>query len=62
VGVRLVRYADDMVLLARTEQEAQKAWDLLKGQLGAFPICQQASNESGVTAPHNVRKFGHRSH
>ena len=34
VGVRLVRYADDMVLLARTEQEAQKAWDLLKGQFG----------------------------
>lgn len=34
--VRLVRYADDMVLLARTEREAQQAWELLKGQFAAL--------------------------
>lgn len=36
VGVRLVRYADDMVLLARTEREAQQAWELLKEQFAAL--------------------------
>ena len=30
--VRLVRYADDMVLLAGTEQEAKKGWERLRGQ------------------------------
>jgi group II intron reverse transcriptase/maturase len=29
-NVRLVRYADDMVLLARTEQQAQVAWNQLQ--------------------------------
>jgi hypothetical protein len=29
---------------------------------GAFPICQRASNESGVIASHSVQRFGHRSH
>lgn len=37
-GVRLVRYADDMVLLARTEQEAQEAWELLKGQFATLRL------------------------
>lgn len=31
-NVRLVRYADDMVLLARTEREARAAWEQLQGQ------------------------------
>ncbi len=31
-NVRLVRYADDMVLLARTEQEAREAWEQLQAQ------------------------------
>jgi RNA-directed DNA polymerase len=31
-NVRLVRYADDMVLLARTEQQARLAWDQLQAQ------------------------------
>jgi group II intron reverse transcriptase/maturase len=31
-GVRLVRYADDMVLLARTEAEAHAAWERLQRQ------------------------------
>jgi hypothetical protein len=30
--VRLVRYADDMVLLARTEQQARAAWEQLQIQ------------------------------
>jgi len=30
--VRLIRYADDMVLLARTEQGAQEAWERLQTQ------------------------------
>ena len=29
-NVRLVRYADDMVLLARTERQAQAAWEQLQ--------------------------------
>jgi group II intron reverse transcriptase/maturase len=36
--VRLVRYADDMVLLARTEQEAQAAWKTLQEQLAALGL------------------------
>ena len=31
-NVRLVRYADDMVLLARTEQQARVAWEQLQSQ------------------------------
>jgi RNA-directed DNA polymerase len=31
-GARLIRYADDMVLLARTEGEARGAWELLQAQ------------------------------
>jgi len=36
--VRLVRYADDMVLLARTEQQAQLAWDQLQAQFAALQL------------------------
>jgi RNA-directed DNA polymerase len=36
--VRLVRYADDKVLLARTEREAQKAWEQLQGQFAALHL------------------------
>lgn len=47
-NVRLVRYADDMVLLARTEQQAQAAWEQLKAQ---FARLQLVVNEekSGLT-------------
>jgi RNA-directed DNA polymerase len=34
--VRLVRYADDMVLLARTEQQAREAWEQLQEQFAAL--------------------------
>lgn len=37
-GVILVRYADDMVLLARTEQRAQQAWKQLQTQFAALRL------------------------
>jgi len=37
-NVRLVRYADDMVLLARTEQQAQAAWEQLQAQFAALQL------------------------
>lgn len=36
--VRLVRYADDMVLLARTEQQAREAWEQLQKQFAALRL------------------------
>lgn len=36
--VRLVRYADDMVLLARTEQGAQEAWERLQDQFSGLRL------------------------
>ena len=36
--IRLVRYADDMVLLARTEQQAQEAWGRLQAQFAALRL------------------------
>jgi RNA-directed DNA polymerase len=37
-NVRLVRYADDMVLLERTEQQARVAWEQLQGQFAALRL------------------------
>ena len=37
-NVRLVRYADDMVLLARTESEARAAWEQLQAQFAALEL------------------------
>ena len=37
-SVVLVRYADDMVLLARTESEAKQAWERLQGQFAALRL------------------------
>jgi hypothetical protein len=36
--VRLIRYADDMVLLARTAQQAQAAWEQLQAQFAALRL------------------------
>jgi RNA-directed DNA polymerase len=36
--VRLIRYADDMVLLARTASEAEAAWRRLQGELAALRL------------------------
>jgi len=37
-NVQLVRYADDMVLLARTEQQARVAWEQLQAQFAALRL------------------------
>ena len=37
-SVVLVRYADDMVLLARTESEARRAWERLQNQFAALRL------------------------
>ena len=37
-NVRLVRYADDMVLLARTEQQARVTWEQLQAQFAALRL------------------------
>jgi len=37
-SVVLVRYADDMVLLARTDSEAKQAWERLQGQFAALRL------------------------
>ena len=37
-SVVLVRYADDMVLLARTESEARQAWERLQNQFAALRL------------------------
>lgn len=37
-GVVLVRYADDMVLLARTAQQAQQAWERLQAQFAELHL------------------------
>jgi hypothetical protein len=37
-SVVLVRYADDMVLLARTESEAKQAWKRLQDQFAALRL------------------------
>src|SRR6266478_6118149 len=37
-AVRLVRYADDMVLLAQTEPEARQAWERLQSQFAALRL------------------------
>ncbi len=36
--VRLIRFADDMVLLARTEQQARVAWEQLQAQFAALHL------------------------
>ena len=37
-SVRLVRYADDMVLLVRTESEAKEAWERLQRQFAELRL------------------------
>ncbi|MBN2311146.1 MAG: group II intron reverse transcriptase/maturase [Candidatus Hydrogenedentes bacterium] len=49
--VRLVRYADDMVLLAKTEAEARQAWQRLQEQFTALRLTvnQEKSQVTTVT-------------
>lgn len=49
-GVRLIRYADDMVLLARTGEEARRAWDLLQGQFDALRLVVNREKSRLTTA------------
>jgi hypothetical protein len=40
------RYADDMVLLARTEQRAREAWEQLQAQFAALRLVVNQEKES----------------
>jgi len=48
--VRLVRYADDMVLLARTEQGAKEAWDRLQRQFTGLRLVVNQEKSRVTTA------------
>jgi RNA-directed DNA polymerase len=49
-AVRLIRYADDMVLLARSKREAEAAFDCLKGQLDGLSVQMNADKSRLTTA------------
>jgi RNA-directed DNA polymerase len=49
-GVRLIRYADDMVLLARSKAVAEEALACLKGQLESFSLQLNAEKSRLTTA------------
>jgi len=55
--VRLVRYADDMVLLARAEQEARGAWNQLQAQFAALALVLN-HDKSRLDAGGRLRIFG----
>lgn len=58
--VRLVRYADDMVLMARTERESQAAWEHLQAQFAALRLVVN-QEKIRLTTPRWFRKPGRRS-
>jgi len=49
-NAQLVRYADDMVLLARTEEDARKAWVLLQRQFGELLLVANQEKSRVTTA------------
>lgn len=49
-AVRLIRYADDMVLLARSKREAEAALARLKGQLAGLTVQMNADKSRLTTA------------
>ena len=55
-GVVLVRYADDMVLLARTESEARQAWERLQSQFAALRLVVN-QEKSRLTTVVRVSRF-----
>jgi len=57
-GVRLVRYADDMVLLARSEAEAQAAWDRLQAQFAALRLVVNQEKSRITTVAHGFTFLG----
>ena len=54
-SVVLVRYADDMVLLARTESEARQAWERLQSQFAALRLVIN-QEKSRLTTVDRVRE------
>src|ERR1039457_3152560 len=55
-SVVLVRYADDMVLLARTESEAKQAWERLQSQFAALRLVVN-QEKSRLTTVEEVSRF-----
>jgi RNA-directed DNA polymerase len=57
-SVVLVRYADDMVLLARTESEAKQAWERLQGQFAALRLVVNQEKSRLTTAEEGFAFLG----
>ena len=57
-NVRLVRYADDMVLMAKTEQEAEAAWELLQRQFAELSLTVNEEKSRLTTAEEGFRFLG----
>lgn len=56
--VRLYRYADDMVLLARTSRKAEEAWEKLKEQLAKLKLEVNQEKSRLVTAEQGFAFLG----
>ena len=56
--VVLVRYADDMVLLARTEPEAKQAWERLQSQFVALRLVVNQEKSRLTTAEEGFAFLG----
>src|SRR5438105_1250528 len=57
-SVVLVRYADDMVLLARTESEAKQAWERLQSQFAALRLVVDQEKSRLTTAEEGFAFLG----
>ena len=57
-GVRLIRYADDMVLLARSAGEAQQAWNRLQAQFGVLRLVVNQEKSRLTTATDGFKFLG----
>jgi RNA-directed DNA polymerase len=56
--VRLIRYADDMVLLARSEAEAQTAWERFQSQIADLHLTIQQEKSRLTTAEEGFAFLG----
>jgi hypothetical protein len=57
-SVVLVRYADDMVLLARTESEARQAWERLQSQFAALRLVVNQEKSQLTTVEEGFTSLG----
>jgi hypothetical protein len=57
-AARLVRYADEMVLLAKSEQEARAAWDRLQAQFAALRLFFNQYKSRITTVAHGFTFLG----